>query len=170
MYWTKKHVFVCTASHCMSKGANDVVGRLRLEIVRKGLDAEIMINNCNTIDLCDIGPNVIVYPDNIIYRGVTVKDLPDIVASLRNDTVVERLLLSADTPEEQARKAFYVDLLSAGTQPTEETLNEIASRHEYDSAWLNEQMRRGFLAKKLDKETGDAFFQVTKKSRVRYSI
>jgi len=170
MYWTKKHVFVCTASHCMSKGANDVVGRLRLDIVRKGLDAEIMINNCNTIDLCDIGPNVIIYPDNIIYRGVTVKDLPEIVESLRNDTVVERLLVSADTPEEQARKAFYVDLLGAETPLTEGELDTVAARHQYDSAWLNEQMRRGFLARKTSKETGETSIQVTKKSRVRYSI
>lgn len=170
MYWTKKHVFVCTASHCMSKGANDVVGRLRLDIVRKGLDAEIMINNCNTIDLCDIGPNVIVYPDNIIYRGVTVKDLPEIVESLRNDTVVDRLLLSADTPEEQARKAFYVEMLAAESPLTDVAVEAIVAQHDYDAVWMNEQMRRGFLAKKIDKESGDSFFQVTKKSRVRYSI
>jgi (2Fe-2S) ferredoxin len=154
----------------MSKGANDVVGRLRLDIVRKGLDAEIMINNCNTIDLCDIGPNVIVYPDNIIYRGVTVKDLPEIVESLRNDTVVERLLLNATTPEEQARKAFYIDLLAATEPLTDDAVNALVAQHQYDDTWLNEQMRRGFLAKKVDKETGDSFFQVTKKSRVRYSI
>ncbi|MGI8403695.1 MAG: (2Fe-2S) ferredoxin domain-containing protein [Thermomicrobiales bacterium] len=79
MYWTKKHVLVCTASHCTQKGAMDVVGRLRLDIVRKGLDTEILVNNCGTIDLCDIGPNMVIYPDNIIYRGVTVKDLPEIV-------------------------------------------------------------------------------------------
>jgi (2Fe-2S) ferredoxin len=129
-----------------------------------------MINNCNTIDLCDIGPNVIVYPDNIIYRGVTVKDLPEIVESLRNDTVVERLALNANTPEEQARKAFYIDLLATTAPLTDDAVHQLVTRHEYDDTWLNEQMRRGFLAKKVDKETGDSFFQVTKKTRVRYSL
>src|SRR6266498_3956214 len=77
MYWMNKHVLVCTASHCAQKGANDVAGRLRLEMIRKGLDAQILVNNCGTIDLCDIGPNIVVYPDNIIYSGVTVKDIPE---------------------------------------------------------------------------------------------
>ena len=41
MYWTRKHVLVCTASHCAQKGSNELIGRLRLEVVRKKLDAEI---------------------------------------------------------------------------------------------------------------------------------
>jgi (2Fe-2S) ferredoxin len=154
----------------MSKGANDVVGRLRLDVVRKGLDAEIMVNNCNTIDLCDIGPNVIVYPDNIIYQGVTVKDLPDILEHLKGGPVVERLLVSATTPDELARKAFYVDLLAADAPLTKDMVEKTAADHDYDDAWIYEQMRRGFMAKKVNKETGDEFYAVTKKAHVRYSI
>jgi (2Fe-2S) ferredoxin len=154
----------------MSKGANDVVGRLRLDIVRKGLDAEILINNCNTIDLCDIGPNVIIYPDNIIYRGVTVKDLPEIVEYLKGGPVVERLLVSATTPEEVARKAFYSDLVAADAPLQKDLVDTTAETHHYDEAWINEQMRRGFLARKVDKESGGESIQVTKKARVRYSL
>jgi (2Fe-2S) ferredoxin len=154
----------------MSKGANDVVGRLRLDIVRKGLDAEILINNCNTIDLCDIGPNVIIYPDNIIYRGVTVKDLPEIVEHLKGGPVVERLLVSATTPEEVARKAFYADLVAADAPLQKDLVDSTAETHHYDEAWINEQMRRGFLARKVDKESGAESIQVTKKARVRYSL
>lgn len=170
MYWTKRHVFVCTASHCISKGANDVVGRLRLDIVRKGLDAEILVNNCNTIDLCDIGPNMVIYPDNIIYRGVTVKDLPEIVEFLKGGPVVERLLLDAETPAERARKAFYSEMLAAAEQWTEDSVASLAERHDYDAAWIAEQMRRGFLARKVDQESGAHAMQVTKKSRQRYGI
>ena len=170
MYWTKKHVFVCTASHCMAKGANDVVGRLRLDIVRKKLDAEILINNCSTIDLCDIGPNIVVYPDNIIYKGVTVKDLPEIVEHLKGGPVVERLLVSDATPDEVARKAFYADLVAVETPLQKDQVDSTAERHHYDAAWIAEQMRRGFLARKVDQESGAESFQVTKKARVRYSL
>ena len=170
VYWTKKHVFVCTASHCMSKGANDVVGRLRLEIVRKKLDTDILINNCSTIDLCDIGPNVIVYPDNIIYHGVTVKDLPEIVEHLKGGPVVERLLVSATTPGEVERKAFYADLLAIDVPLQQTHLDSAAESHSFDPAWLAEQMRRGFLARKVDQETQAEWFQVTKKARGRYGI
>jgi (2Fe-2S) ferredoxin len=156
----------------MSKGANDVVGRLRLDIVRKNLDAEIMINNCNTIDLCDIGPNIVVYPDNIIYKNVTVKDLPEIVEYLKGGPVVERLLVSATTPDELARKAFYADLVAIETPLTQVQVDTTAANHEFDASWIGEQMRRGFLAKKVNREqeSGAEFFQVTKKARVRYGL
>src|SRR3954468_9378712 len=101
MYWTKKHVLVCTASHCSQKGANDVIGRLRLEVVRRGLDTEILVNNCGTIDLCDIGPNMVVYPENVILSGVSVKDLPDVIAYLRGGAPPERLVLSPRAGDEE---------------------------------------------------------------------
>ncbi|MEJ7839733.1 MAG: (2Fe-2S) ferredoxin domain-containing protein [Thermomicrobiales bacterium] len=170
MYWTKKHVFVCTASHCMAKGANDVVGRLRLDIVRKKLDTEILINNCSTIDLCDIGPNIVVYPDNIIYKGVTVKDLPDIVEHLKGGPVVERLLVSATTPDEVARKSYYLELLNLEQPLSKDAIDTAAERHSFDQGWVAEQMRRGFVARKVDQESGAESYQVTKKARGRYSI
>jgi hypothetical protein len=74
MYWTNKHVLACTASHCAAKGANDVLMLLRREVLRRGLDKAILVNNCGTIDLCDIGPNIVVYPDGVIYSGVTKAD------------------------------------------------------------------------------------------------
>src|SRR3954451_8691564 len=100
MYWTKRHALVCTASHCSQKGAMDVVGKLRLGVVRQGLDDEILINNCGTIDLCDIGPNIAVYPDNVILSGVTVKDVPEVIAYLAGGPAPERLILNSETPAE----------------------------------------------------------------------
>jgi (2Fe-2S) ferredoxin len=168
MYWTKKHVLVCTASHCAQKGANEVIGKLRLDIVRKGLDSEILINNCGTIDLCDVGPNMVIYPDNIIYRGVTTKDLPEIVEFLKGGPVVERLLIGPNAPEEAQRRSFYEAVSTvAGGIPTDEFFAR-AIEFGFDEGWVAEQLRRGFLARKPS-ESGEVI-QVTKKSRDRYSI
>ena len=93
MYWTKRHVVICTASHCTYRGANDVAGRLRLEVIRRKLDSEILINNCGTIDLCDIGPNIVVYPDNIILSGVTLKDVARVCDYLAGGDVPDDLVL-----------------------------------------------------------------------------
>ena len=170
MYWTEKHVLVCTASHCAQKGANDVVGRLRLDIVRKGLDVQILVNTCGTIDLCDIGPNLVVYPDNIIYRGVTVKDLPEIIEHLKGGPVVERLLVGSTAPEEIARHDFY----AAAVEPTPERpapeFIALAADHGFDDAWIAEQQRRGFLARKPGGDDTPETIGVTKKARGRYSV
>lgn len=170
MYWTKKHVLVCTAAHCAGKGANDVAGRLRLEVIRRGVDTEILVNNCGTIDLCDIGPNLVVYPDNIIYRGVTIKDIPEIVAHLRGGPVVERLLLAEKSPEEAARRAFYLAVLSEESPVTDERFGALATTHGYDEAWIAEQQRRGFIARKLSEDGTGVMVTVTKKSVARYGL
>lgn len=170
MYWTKKHVLICTAAHCAGKGANDVAGRLRLEVIRRGLDAEVLINNCGTIDLCDIGPNLVVYPDNIIYRGVTLKDIPELVAYLQGGPVVERLLLSRDTPEEIARRDFYRAVLAIDTIIPVPDFFALAEVHGFDEAWIAEQQRRGFIARKPAADDTVETISVTKKTRVRYGI
>ncbi len=168
MYWTKKHVLVCTASHCSQKGANEVVGKLRLDIVRRGLDSEILINNCGTIDLCDIGPNLVVYPDNVILRGVTTKDLPEIIEYLKGGPVPERLVVGPSSEEELARKGVFSEAVSAGSPVPAETFVELAGRHGFGEPWIAEQQKRGFLARKPG-EGGDTF-TVTKKAKDRYSL
>ncbi len=169
MYWTQKHVLVCTASHCTQKGAMDVVGRLRLDIIRKGLDTRILVNNCGTIDLCDIGPNMVIYPDNIIYRGVTVKDLPEIVEYLKGGPVVERLLVSAKSPEELVRRDFYARLVARDGGILPEEGDALAIESGLDAVFLAEQLRRGFLARKPD-QSGVERLTATKKARARYSL
>ncbi len=44
MYFCRHHVLICTANHCSQKGAQQVAAKLRLELKRAGLDAEIMVN------------------------------------------------------------------------------------------------------------------------------
>jgi (2Fe-2S) ferredoxin len=145
-----------------------VVGKLRLDIVRRGLDAELLINTCGTIDLCDIGPNMVIYPDNIIYRGVTTKDLPEIVAFLTGGPVVERLVVGQDAPEERARHDFYASIWQQGGVVPTERFEEHALSAGFDSAWISEQQRRGFIARKPS-DLGDVI-QVTKKARDRYRL
>ena len=170
MYWTQKHVLVCTASHCAQKGSNNVAQRLRLEVVRRGLDARILVNNCGTIDLCDIGPNLVVYPDGVIYSGVTVKDVPELVTALAEDRVVERLVLSRDTPAEEARRAFYrAAVTPAPTRPVDDFV-ALAREHGFDDAWIAEQQRRGFVARKPATDELPETVTVTKKARDRYGV
>lgn len=169
MYWTKRHVLICNASHCVSKGANDVAGRMRLEIIRRKLDAEILINNCGTIDLCDIGPNVVVYPDNVILSGVTLKDVSRVVDYLAGGDVPLDLVLNPSTSTEAARRAFYVEAIATGAPLDESSFGTIAAAHGYNDSWITEQARRGFIARKPD-ATGATMITVTSKTRTRYGI
>lgn len=170
MYWTRKHVLVCTASHCAQKGSNDLIGRLRLEVVRKKLDAEILVNNCGTIDLCDIGPNVVIYPDNVILSGVTVKDVPQLLSFLRGEGDPPGEVTGFDSPAEQNRRSIYRAAKACGDACSPERFESIALEFGLDARWIDEQARRGFLARKPDPTTGDATIVVTKKANDRYRL
>jgi (2Fe-2S) ferredoxin len=148
----------------------DVVGRLRLDIVRRGLDTEILINNCGTIDLCDIGPNIVVYPDNIILRGVTVKDIPEIIEYLRGGPLVERLVIGPHAPEEQQRKLVYADAIASADPMESGAFVTLVESHGFDANWIAEQQRRGFIARKPTPEGDRETITVTKKARARYSL
>ena len=167
MYWNRKHVLICTANHCMQKGANNVAGRLRIELKRRGLDAGLMVNTCDSIDLCDIGPNIVVYPERVIYSHVQVSDLNDIIAHLQGGPVVERLVLDANTPEEADRRALFA-VAAAHDPVSADEFAALAASHQLDDAWINEQARRGFIARKdVD---GVASVTITSKARARYGL
>ncbi|HQY31762.1 MAG TPA: (2Fe-2S) ferredoxin domain-containing protein [Thermomicrobiales bacterium] len=168
MYWTTRHVLICNASHCTQKGANDVAGRMRLEVIRRKLDTTILINNCGTIDLCDIGPNIVVYPDNIILSGVTLKDVGRVVDYLAGGEIPQDLVLNSTTVAEEERRSFYRAAVDLGIGP-EASFLSLAEANGFGAAWINEQLRRGFMARKplADSEPG---MTVTSKAKTRYSI
>jgi (2Fe-2S) ferredoxin len=170
MYWTRKHVLGCTASHCAAKGANEVLMLLRREVLRRGLDKEILVNNCGTIDLCDIGPNIVVYPDGVIYSGVTKADIPELVDALAAGKTVERLVLDAETPAERARHDFYAAAVTPEPTRPAAQFAALAAEHGFDEAWIAEQQRRGFIARKPGSDETPETITVTSKARTRYGV
>lgn len=170
MYWTERHVLICNGSHCTSKGANQVLTRFRFEVMRKRLNTRVMVNTCGTIDLCDIGPNFVIYPDNIVYSNVTEKDIPDIMAFLQGGPVVERLLTGPNAPAEKNRQGFFMALHEKGNSVSREEANVLADEHDLNENWIAEQLRRGFMAKKPDAQSGEDRYSMTSKARDRYRI
>jgi (2Fe-2S) ferredoxin len=170
MYWTERHILACTGNHCNQKGAAKVVTRLRFELMRRKMNDRVMFNTCGTIDLCDIGPNLVIYPDNIVYSNITENDIPDIVKFLDGGPVVERLLTGPDSSAEKNRREFYADLQKEGNSVDEEAVNALAAGRNLDERWIAEQMRRGFMAKKPDPESGEDRFSMTSKALHRYRL
>jgi (2Fe-2S) ferredoxin len=170
MYWTRKHVLGCTASHCAAKGANEVLMLLRREVLRRGLDKEILVNNCGTIDLCDIGPNIVVYPDGVIYSGVTKADIPELVDAMAAGETVERLVLDAETPAERARHDFYAAAVTPEPTRPAAQFAALAAEHGCDEAWIAAQQRRGYMARKPGSDETPETITVTSKARTRYGV
>lgn len=56
------------------------------------LSGQVMVTNTGCFGICNSGPVVVVYPEGVWYKEVTVDDVPEIVEShFVNGVKVERL-------------------------------------------------------------------------------
>jgi hypothetical protein len=99
---------------------------------------------------------------------VQVSDLKEIMQHLEGGEPVERLMLTPETPEEADRERFYRAATAAGDTLASEAFAALATEHGYDDAWINEQARRGFVARK--EADGTPTITVTTKALQRYRI
>jgi len=98
----KRHIFVCTSSRatgqqkgfCHSKSGVDLMTAFIEEIEERELSDEVMVSNTGCLGLCEKGPIVIVYPDNVWYGGVTSGDVAEIMDEhIEGSSIIKRLKL-----------------------------------------------------------------------------
>lgn len=98
----KCHIFVCTSSRptgqqkgmCHSKEGVDILMKFIEEIEDRELDGEVLVSNTGCFGICEKGPIVVVYPDNIWYKTVTVDDVEDIIEQhIEGGSPVARLVI-----------------------------------------------------------------------------
>jgi (2Fe-2S) ferredoxin len=96
------HIFVCTSSRpngqqkgfCHTKAGVDVMTRFMEEIEERGIGGEVFLSNTGCFGICEKGPVVVVYPDNIWYGPVTIDDVTEILDShIEGGTPVPHLML-----------------------------------------------------------------------------
>jgi len=101
----KRYLFVCVnrrpdgtpKGSCAARGAVDLHAKLKHMLKSEGMAAtEVRACTSSCLDTCWAGPSICVEPDHYFYGRVKESDLDDIVAALKNDTRVERLLLGPD--------------------------------------------------------------------------
>jgi len=99
----EKHVFICSQSRpqghprgsCGANGCMEVLEEFMFEVQKRDCYDKIRITNTGCIGPCGNGPNVIVYPEGIMYGGVTKDDVNVIFDEhLVGEKPVERLLMS----------------------------------------------------------------------------
>ena len=96
----ERHIFVCTSSRpngqqkgfCHTKDGVTVLGKFIEELEERGLSGEVMVSNTGCFGLCEQGPVVVVYPDNVWYGSVTPNDVEAIMEEhIEGGSIVTRL-------------------------------------------------------------------------------
>lgn len=97
----KYHIFVCTSSRltgenkgfCIQKNGDEIIQAFNEEIMDRDLDSEVMVTNTGCFGLCSMGPIVMIYPNQIWYGKVTVDDVEEIMDTLEEDGILDRLVI-----------------------------------------------------------------------------
>lgn len=98
----QRYLFVCVnrrpdgspKGSCAARGSVEIHAALKEQVHAAGL-AKVEARACTAscLDLCWVGPAVAVEPDHFSYGRVTLADVPEIVAALKEGRRVERLVL-----------------------------------------------------------------------------
>ncbi len=75
----RTHLMVCSGTACVSCGAFNVKKLLEEEIVKHGLDKEVLVVGTGCQGFCAQGPIVVVKPDDIFYQLLKPEDIPFLV-------------------------------------------------------------------------------------------
>ena len=103
----KKHIFICTNQRaegervcCGEQHGLELVKLFKKELKDRGLNKTMRAQKAGCMDICEYGPNVVVYPDGVFYGGVQPDDVKEIVEQhLVNNKTVERLTLNFEDDE-----------------------------------------------------------------------
>lgn len=98
----EKHIFICTNQRaegqrvcCGETHGLALTAAFKEAIKEKKLHVKMRAQKASCFDICEFGPNVIVYPEGVYYGKVTLEDVNEIVEEhLLHNRPVERLRLS----------------------------------------------------------------------------
>ncbi len=115
----KQHILICTGPRCGGERHSERIRQeFRRQFVRQSLPASVKDTPCICFGLCSHGPNVIIYPDGVVYSGVQQQDVAEIVREhLLRGRVVERLLLRKPSPGAAEEADPGTDPVPGGSLP-----------------------------------------------------
>ena len=96
-----KHIFICTndrgSDHprgdCVRCGGLDIRMRFVHLINKNGLKGVVRANKSGCLDVCEVGPAVVIYPQNIWYTGISIDNVDEIFEkSILKNEVVKHLV------------------------------------------------------------------------------
>jgi NADP-reducing hydrogenase subunit HndC len=99
----KPAIAICAGAGCHGLGNGGVIRAFAEEIEKQGLADAVDVRATGCHGLCEQGPNVVIYPEEIYYVKVTPADVPEIVkATVQGKKVVDRLVYADPISGEKA--------------------------------------------------------------------
>ncbi len=102
----EKHLMICGATGCISSGSRSVEQALVKELENHGIRDRYRLVMGGCPGFCEVGPILVIYPDEVFYCHLTPKDMVELVEKhLVGGEIVERLLYKG--PDVAVPVRFY---------------------------------------------------------------
>ena len=99
----KPAIAICSGAGCHGLGNGGVIRDFEEEIEKHGLAGTVDIRATGCHGMCEQGPNVVIYPEEIYYVKVTPEDVAEIVKqTVQGKKVVDRLVYADSVSGEKA--------------------------------------------------------------------
>ena len=106
----KRHIVLCGGTGCLSSNSKEIMQKFEEVLAAKGLSDKATVNQVGCFGFCSQGPFVKIYPEDTLYRMVSIDDVEEIVdKDIAGGEIVERLL--------------YVDPASGEKKTKQEDIN-----------------------------------------------
>jgi NADH-quinone oxidoreductase subunit F/NADP-reducing hydrogenase subunit HndC len=87
------NIMVCCDTGCTSSGSRKIVEAFEKDIAEKNLGSSVKVVVIGCHGFCEMGPLIVVYPNDVYYVHLKPEDIPEIVdETIKNGKPVERLL------------------------------------------------------------------------------
>ena len=89
----KRAIVLCGGTGCLSSHSDKIREKFSEIVKEKGLDDKVTVNQVGCFGFCSQGPFVKIFPEDTLYRMVSIDDVEEIVEKdLINGEIVDRLL------------------------------------------------------------------------------
>jgi (2Fe-2S) ferredoxin len=82
----RRVIYICTnvreedgRPSCGARGSQAICDQLKEEVKKRGLKGKVRAMKSGCMDFCEVGPNVMVFPDATMHTGVKPEDVPALV-------------------------------------------------------------------------------------------
>ena len=105
----ERHIFICTNERaegaarpsCGEAAGMAITRAFKSELKERGLKTKVRAQRAGCLDICESGPNVVIYPEGVFYAHVKVEDVKEIIDShIVGGEPVKRLILKEPLPKE----------------------------------------------------------------------
>ena len=101
----KRHIVLCGGTGCLSSNSKEIMEKFNEVLAAKGLTDKATVNQVGCFGFCSQGPFVKIYPEDTLYRMVSIDDVEEIIdTDIVGGQIVERLLYVDPASQEKITK------------------------------------------------------------------